>query len=110
MTDAFQVRTRVRQSYLLSSFLFLLVVDWIIKTSTSEGKYGIQWAAQNNLDDLDFSDDLAFLSRTQEQMQMKTASVAANSASVGLNIHKGKSKILKYNTEKSNKITLDGKA
>ncbi|VDP41106.1 unnamed protein product [Schistosoma margrebowiei] len=51
-----------------------------MKTSTSEGKHGIQWTAQNQLDDLDFADDLALLSCTQEQMQMKTASVAAVSA------------------------------
>ncbi|VDO54672.1 unnamed protein product [Schistosoma margrebowiei] len=79
-TDAFQVRTGVRQGCLLPPFLFLLVIDWIMKTSTSEGKHGIQWTARNQLDDLDFADDLALLSRTHEQMQMKTASVAAVSA------------------------------
>ncbi|VDP59122.1 unnamed protein product [Schistosoma curassoni] len=79
-----------------------------MKTSTSEGKHGIQWTARNQLDDLDFADDLALVSNTHEQMQIKTASVAAVSASVGLNIHKGKTKFLKYNTENSNPITLDG--
>ncbi|VDP43071.1 unnamed protein product [Schistosoma margrebowiei] len=108
LTDAFQVRTGVRQGCLLSPFLFLLVVDWIIEISTSEGKHGIQWTTQNQLDDLDFADDLALLSHTHEQMQMKTASVAAVSASVGLSIHKGKTKVLKFNTENSNPITLDG--
>ncbi|VDO49634.1 unnamed protein product [Schistosoma margrebowiei] len=43
-------------------------------------------------------------------MQMKTASVAAVSASVGLNIHKGKTRVLKYNTENSNPITVDGES
>ncbi|VDP21208.1 unnamed protein product [Schistosoma margrebowiei] len=56
-----------------------------MKTSTSEGKHGIRWTAQNQLDDLDFADDLALLSHTHEQMQTKTASVTAISASVGLN-------------------------
>ncbi|VDP73655.1 unnamed protein product [Schistosoma curassoni] len=37
-------------------------------------------------------------------MQEKSTSVAA----VCLNIHKGKSKILRYNTECTNRITLDG--
>ncbi|KAH9591680.1 glycolipid transfer protein domain containing [Schistosoma haematobium] len=79
-----------------------------MKTSTSEGKHGIQWTAQNQLDDLDFADDLALLSHTHEQMQIKTASVAAVSSSVDLNIHKGKIKVLKYNTENTNPIRLDG--
>ncbi|CAH8556054.1 unnamed protein product [Schistosoma curassoni] len=108
LTDAFQVRTGVRQGCLLSPFLFLLVVDWIMRTSTSEGKHGIQWTAQNQLDDLDFADDLALLSRTHEQMQMKTASEAAVSASLGLSIHKGKAKVLKFKAEDNNPITLDG--
>ncbi|VDO94892.1 unnamed protein product [Schistosoma margrebowiei] len=108
LTDAFQVRTGVRQGCLLSPFLFLLVVDWIMKTSTSEGKHGIQWTAQNQLNDLDFSDHLVLLSHTHKQMQIKTASVAAVSASVGLNIHKGKTKVLKFKMENSNPITLDG--
>ncbi|VDO66382.1 unnamed protein product [Schistosoma margrebowiei] len=41
-------------------------------------------------------------------MQEKTTSVAAASAALGLNIHKRKSKILKYNTASNNPITLDG--
>ncbi|VDO59499.1 unnamed protein product [Schistosoma margrebowiei] len=82
-----------------------------MKTSTSEGKHGIQWTAQNQLDDLDFIEDLDLLSHTHEQMQMKTTRVAAAavSASVGLNIHKGKTKVLKHNTENTNPITFDGK-
>ncbi|VDP23780.1 unnamed protein product [Schistosoma margrebowiei] len=42
-------------------------------------------------------------------MQIKIASVASVSASVGLSIHKGKTKVLKFKAENSNPITLDGK-
>ncbi|VDP18898.1 unnamed protein product [Schistosoma margrebowiei] len=80
-----------------------------MKTSIYEGKHGIQWTAQNQLDDSDFADDPALLSHAHEQMQIKTASVTAVSASVGLSKHKGKTKVLKYNTENNNPITLDGK-
>ncbi|VDP27476.1 unnamed protein product, partial [Schistosoma margrebowiei] len=47
-------------------------------------------------------------SHTHKQMQMKTTHVAAVSASLGLNIHKGKTKVFKYNTENSNPVSLDG--
>ncbi|VDP33643.1 unnamed protein product [Schistosoma curassoni] len=60
------------------------------------------------LDDLDFADDLALLSQTQQQMQEKTTSVAAASAAVGLNIHKGKSRILRCKTACTDPITIDG--
>ncbi|VDP41244.1 unnamed protein product [Schistosoma margrebowiei] len=75
-----------------------------MKTSTSEGKHGIQWTSRMQLNDLDFADDLALLSQTQQQMQEKTNSVAA----VGLNIQKGQSRILRYNTACTNPITIDG--
>ncbi|VDO62872.1 unnamed protein product [Schistosoma margrebowiei] len=62
------------------------------------------------LDDVNSADDLAVLSHNQKQMQEKTTSVAADSAIVGLNIHKGSSKILRYNTTRPNRLTPDGEA
>ncbi|CAH8503909.1 unnamed protein product [Schistosoma guineensis] len=41
-------------------------------------------------------------------MQMKTTSVETSSASIDPNIHKGNSKILKYNKDITNPTTLDG--
>ncbi|VDO55421.1 unnamed protein product [Schistosoma margrebowiei] len=58
----------------------------------------LQKFTRMQLDYLDFADDLALLSHTQQQMQKKTTNVAAASATVGLNIHKWKSKTLRYNT------------
>ncbi|VDP75918.1 unnamed protein product [Schistosoma curassoni] len=78
-----------------------------MKTSTSKRKHGIQWTDRMQLDDLDFADDLALLSQMQQQVQ-KTTSVAAVSAEVGFNIHKGKSMIIRHNTACINPITIDG--
>ena len=110
VTDAFQVKTGVRQGCLLSPFLFLLAIDWVMKTSTQQKRNGIQWTLWDQLDDLDFADDLALLAHTQQQMQEKTNIVAATSASMGLNIHKGKSKILKVNATSTSPIMLEGEA
>ncbi|VDO62843.1 unnamed protein product [Schistosoma margrebowiei] len=60
------------------------------------------------LGDLDFTDDLDLLSHTHKQFQIKTNSVVSASISAGLDIHKGKSEILKCNTKNTNPITLDG--
>ncbi|RTG88635.1 uncharacterized protein DC041_0001072 [Schistosoma bovis] len=70
LADASQVGTEVRQGCLLSPFLFLLVVNWIMKTSTSEGEHGIQWTAQNQLDDLDFAPSMNKEDQMQTQFQI----------------------------------------
>ncbi|VDO49647.1 unnamed protein product [Schistosoma margrebowiei] len=80
-----------------------------MKTFTSEGKHEIQWTVRNQLEDLDFADNLTFLFHTHEQMKIKTNSVAEAFASVNLNIHKGKIEILKYNKENTNSIMHDVK-
>ncbi|VDP61369.1 unnamed protein product [Schistosoma mattheei] len=59
-------------------------------------------------DDSDIVDDLTLLSNTHKQMFVKTTSIAEAPTSVDPNVHKGQSNILKYNSENTNKITLDG--
>ena len=63
----------------------------------------------DQLDDLDFANDLALLSHTQQQLQEKTSTVADTSARIGLNIHKGKSKVLKVNATSTTPICLEEK-
>ncbi len=108
LTDSFQVRTGVRQGCLLSPILFLLVIDWIMKTITRESRNGIQWTLWKQLEDLDFADDLALLSHNHQQMQDKTNMLAAKSTQLGLSIHKDKTKILRINSTSIEQITLNG--
>ena len=97
LTKNFEVRTGVRQGCLLSPFLFILVIDWVMKTATKEKRNGIQWTMLTQLDDLDFADDLALLSHSHRQMQDKTTELALISERVGLKINKTKTKILRTN-------------
>ena len=55
----------------VSPFLFILAIDWIMKTETKGKRNGIQWKMLTQLDDLAFADDLALMSHSHRQMQDK---------------------------------------
>ena len=107
-SDSFKVNTGVRQGCLLSPFLFILVIDWIMKTTTSGKKNGIQWTLLKQLNDLDFADDLALLSHNRNQMQEKTNSLENTSAGTGLRINKQKTELMRINATASTPVTIKG--
>lgn len=76
--------------------LFLLVIDWILRTIAAGGMNGIKWILLPQLDDLDFDDDLVLLSYNHNQMQEKTTRLATTSTSTGLNFNLNKT----FDTEK----------
>ena len=80
-----------------------------MKNVTDRNRNGIQWTLWKQLDDLDFADDLALLSHNRQQMQSKTEKLKLNQESklLGLNIHKGKTKVLKVNSNSNEPIKLD---
>nr|KAG5698284.1 hypothetical protein BaRGS_016986 [Batillaria attramentaria] len=108
LSESFEVKTGVRQGCLLSPFLFLLVIDWIMKTTTAGRKNGIQWTLWTQLDDLDFADDLALLSHSHSQMQDKTTCLEATSAGTGLKINRKKTELMKINTTANTPVTVGG--
>ncbi|KAK2180266.1 hypothetical protein NP493_448g00014 [Ridgeia piscesae] len=102
------VKTGVRQGCLLSPFLFLLAIDWIMKKTTKYRRNGIQWTPWSHLEDLDVADDLALLSHSHQQMQEKTELLNTVSTQLGLNINRSKTRIMKANTKNNNPITMNG--
>ena len=72
LSKGFEVGTGVRQGWLLSPFMFLLAMDWLMKATTKENNNGIQWTLWSQLEHLDYADDLALLAHSRAQMQDKT--------------------------------------
>ena len=102
LSESFEVRTGVRQGCLLSPFLFLLLIDWIMKTTTTGRNNGIQWTLWTQLD------DLSLLSHNHIQMQDKKTHLAETSAGMGLKINKRKTELMKINTTARAPVTVGG--
>ena len=58
ITEAFPVKSGVRQGCILSPILFLVTIDWVMRQTASPRTHGIQWTIFSHLQDLDFADDL----------------------------------------------------
>jgi hypothetical protein len=96
MSESLKVKTEVRQGCLLSPFIFLLVIDWIMMTVTTGMSNDIQQTLLTQLDDLDFANHLALLSLNHRQMQDKTTRLATTSAGTGLKINLKKRELMKH--------------
>lgn len=96
-SDWFKIKSGVKQGCNMSGFLFLIVIDWIMRKSTAENNTGIRWNFTTKLDDLDYADDIALLSSTREQLQRKFNNVSRYAQSTGLKINAAKTKVMRLN-------------
>ena len=58
-SEWFKVNTGVKQGGVMSGFIFLIVVDWIMSHASEINNTGVRWKFMSKLEDLDFADDLA---------------------------------------------------
>ena len=110
LTEAFNVSTGVKQGCILSPFLFILAMDWIMKNSTDGERTGIKWTmtmtTTTTLEDLDFADDIALLSHRQD-MQEKTDAMATTAGNLGLKVSTKKTKGMRMNARVQENIKLN---
>ena len=106
LTEPFTVQTGVRQGCLLSSTIFLVVVDWVMRQSTAGQKTGIQWTFTRQLEDLDFADDISLLSHRQQDAQEKLWRVAEEAGKTGLQINIGKTEVMRVSNKQQDPVRL----
>ena len=80
-----------------------------MRESTEGRRNGIQWTLWNQLDDLDFADDIALLAMAHKytQMQDKTNQMEDSAAKLGLPVNKRKTKSMRINTTNDSPIMSD---
>ena len=106
LTEPFNIYTGVRQGCLLSPFLILLAVNWVMKSTTETHQRGIQWTFQKHLEDLDFADDIALLSHRSIDLEAKTSALDQQGNKIGLRINQGKTKTMRMNVTNPSKFKI----
>ena len=91
-SDWFKIKSRVKQGCVMSGFLFLLALDWIMRKTTADKRRGIRWNFTTVLEDLDFADDIALLSSRFNDLHEKTRRLTEKAARVGLQLNARKCK------------------
>ena len=114
LTESFPVKSGVRQGCILSPTLFLVVIDWVMRKTTSDHPArGIQWTLFLCLKDLDFADDLAVISATHNRhnhLQEKSNRLSNFAKQTGLLINQKKTKVMFVNAPTASPITISGEA
>ena len=91
----------------MSGFLFLLIIDWVMRRTVKEEGTGQRWKFTSKLEDLDFADDVALISSTQREVQLKTNRLVENAERTGLLVNVGKCKDRRINARRNEAITVN---
>nr|KAG5694275.1 hypothetical protein BaRGS_031993 [Batillaria attramentaria] len=105
-TRWFKITTGVKQGCVMSGFLFLLAIDWIMRQTTERHRHGIRWDLTSTLEDLDFADDIALISSKFEHIQAKTDRLVENAGRVGLRLNSAKCKVMRTNAKRQDKVKI----
>ena len=107
-TEWFEVKSGVKQECSMSRFLFLLVIDWVMRRTVAHAGTGIRWKMTTMLEELDFAGDLALISSTYTQIQKKIDNLNRNGKGTGLKISTTKTKLMRINANNNNTVVVDG--
>ena len=85
------------------------VIDWIMRKTVKQGQNGIQWIFTQQLDDLDFADDICLLLHTHREIQKKTRRLTQEAETTGLRINIQKTELMKVNNTQQCKVQIKGR-
>ena len=104
MVEIIRVVLGVRQGCVMSGFLFIIAIDWIMRNTTKDLKRGIIWKFTSSLED--YADDLALLASIYQNIR---GSNELNQAAeyIGLNIRVNKTKVIRINNRNNNAVRID---
>lgn len=115
LSDFFDVLAGVMQGDVLAPYIFIIVIDYILKKSAEN--YGFithhrrsTRVTEQKVNDLDFADDIALCENSIHSGQGQLNALAREGKKVGLEINISKTEYCTYNIDDDTPLTLDGVA
>ncbi len=106
ISDPFDISTGVLQGDVLAPFVFIIVVDYLLKRATAEVESGVVTHPRRSrrypaklLNDLDFADDIALLESTIPRAQAQLSRTASAAEDIGLIISIPKTEYMTSNCD-----------
>ena len=100
-SDPFSLTTGVLQGDTLAPYLFVIVVDYVMRKAVVDDSLGFQYQKKRSsrypakfITDTDFADDIAILSSTLENGQILLSAIEREAAKAGLIINRKKTEFL----------------
>ena len=100
ITEEFSVNTGVLQGDVLAPFLFIIIIDWVLKNSNID-HLGFIMAPRRSrrypaerLTDMEFADDIGLLDNDHQGAQEQLNNISNTAKEVGLLINTDKTKVL----------------
>ena len=104
LSDPFDITTGVLQGDILAPFLFVVLVDYLLKKATSQLDFGVVTHPRRSrrhpaksLNDLDFADDITLLESSISRAQAQLTKTAEAAADLGLVISAPKTEYMTVN-------------
>ena len=108
LTDTIEIKTGVKQGCILSAFLFMQSMDWIMRKVESPDRRGVRWTRTTQLENLDFVDDICLTPHRLSDMQSKTEKLSTTAQNIGLKASITKNKHMRMNSRTNEPIKLQG--
>jgi hypothetical protein len=110
-TEPFNPSAGVLQGDTLAPFLFILVLDLLMRAAIDEPQLGPLLPSETGpgirISDLDYADDIALLSTSESEAQRMLSNVAAEALKVGLAINVSKTEFIATNFDTPVSISLN---
>ena len=116
ITDEFEVNTGVLQGDVLAPYLFIVVIDWVMRNADihdlgfTTHKRQSSRIPEKKVGDLEYADDIGLLENDTENAQKQLDAISEVAKETGLLINVDKTKVLSKNINPAPKIMLDGTA